>query len=121
MARYSVQLRDRILVKSYGFLSFAENMGRNISKNLSSKDSQKLLDHAKQSATDALKTSSKRVIQETAEATGDIIGNEITDKITRVSKTLPQNNLETNEEILTEKYISTVKTKKIDYLRLKED
>ena len=62
-----------MLVKSYGFLSFAENMGRNISKNLSSKDSQKLLDHAKQSATDALKTSSKRVIQETAEATGDIL------------------------------------------------
>ena len=73
MARYSVQQKDRMLVKSYGFLSFAENMGRNISKNLSSKDSQKLLDHAKQSATDALKTSSKRVIQETAEATGDIL------------------------------------------------
>ena len=30
----------------------------NISKNLSSKYSQKLLDHAKQSATDALKTAS---------------------------------------------------------------
>ena len=73
MARYSVQQKDRMLVKSYGFLSFAENMGRSISKSLSSKDSQKLLDHAKQSATDALKTSSKRVIQETAEATGDIL------------------------------------------------
>ena len=73
MARYSVQQKDRMLVKSYGFLSFAENMGKSISKSLSSKDSQKLLDHAKQSATDALKTSSKRVIQETAEATGDIL------------------------------------------------
>ena len=31
---------------------------------------QNFLDYAKQSATDALKTSSKRVIQETAEATG---------------------------------------------------
>ena len=34
-----------------------------MSKKLSSKYSQKLLDHAKQSATDALKTASKRAIQ----------------------------------------------------------
>ena len=62
MTRYSVQPRVRIFVKAYGFLSFARNMGKNISKNLSSKYSQKLLDHAKQSATDALKTASKKVI-----------------------------------------------------------
>ena len=30
MARYSVQPRDRIFVKDYGFLSFAKNMGKNI-------------------------------------------------------------------------------------------
>ena len=35
-------------------------MVKNTSKNLSSKYSQKLLDHAKQSATDALKTDSKK-------------------------------------------------------------
>ena len=52
MTRYSVQSRDRIFVKGYGFL--LKNMGRNISKSLSSKYSLKLLDHAKQSATDAL-------------------------------------------------------------------
>ena len=69
------------------FFSFAKKIGKNISKNLSSKYSQKLLDHAKQSVTDALKTSSKRVVQKRAEATGDLIGNEIADKITRVSKT----------------------------------
>ena len=61
MTCYSAQPRDRIFVKSYRFLSFARNMG--ISKNLNSKHSQKLLDHAKQSATDALKTASKRAIQ----------------------------------------------------------
>ena len=33
------------------------NIGKNISENLSDKYSQKLLDHAKQSATNALKTS----------------------------------------------------------------
>ena len=45
---------------------------------------QKLLDHAKQSATDALKTSSKRVIRKTAEATDDLIGNKIANKITKL-------------------------------------
>ena len=57
-----------------------------ISKNLSGKYSQKLLDHAKQSATGALKTPLKKVIQRTAEATGDLHGNIIANKITKVSK-----------------------------------
>ena len=34
---------------------------------------QKLLDQVKQSATDAIKTASKRSIQKIAEATGDLI------------------------------------------------
>ena len=63
MTRYSVQPRDRIFVKCYGFLSFAKymgrNIGKNISKNLSSKYSQKLIYHAQQSATNALKTFQK--------------------------------------------------------------
>ena len=38
-------------------------------KQLNSKYNQKLLDHPKQSVTDAIKTASKRAIQKTAEAT----------------------------------------------------
>ena len=34
----------------------------------------------------AIKTASKRVIQKTVEATGDLIGNKMADKITSVSK-----------------------------------
>ena len=53
-----------MILKGYGFLSFAKNMGKNvgkiISKNLCSKYNRKLLDHAKQSATKAFKTTSKR-------------------------------------------------------------
>ena len=60
---YSVQPRDWIFVKGYGFLSFAKNMGKNIgkniNKNLSHKYSKKRIDHAKQSTTDALKTASR--------------------------------------------------------------
>ena len=55
-------------------------------KSLSNKYGQKLLDIANKSTTDALKTASKRAIQKTAEATGDLMGNKIADKITSVSK-----------------------------------
>ena len=41
--RYWIEPRDRIFVKGYGFLSFAKNIG----KNLSSKYSQKKFDTAK--------------------------------------------------------------------------
>ena len=80
--RYSIEPRDRIYVKGYGFLCFAKNMG----KSLSNKSSQKPLDTAKKSTTDAIKTASKRTTQKIAEATGDLIGNKIDDKIASVSK-----------------------------------
>ena len=101
-------------------LEIWETMSNNCLFNLSSKYSQKTLDHAKQFATDALKIASKRVIQKTAEATGNLIGNKISDKITRVSKSSPQNNSVTNdEEILKERYISPeLRQKIIDGLRL---
>ena len=93
MTRYSIQPTDRIFVKSYGF-SFAKNLAKNIdkkiSKNLSGKYSQKLIDCAKQPAIDLFETASK-----TAEAAGDLIGNKVADKITKVSRISPQNKLET--------------------------
>ena len=65
--RYSIEPKDRICAKEYGFLSFTKNM--------SNKYSQKILDTAKKSA-------SKRAIQKNAEATSDLIGHTIADKIT---------------------------------------
>ena len=53
---------------------------KNIGKNLSNKYGQKLLNSAKKSAIDAIKTDSKKAIQKTAETTGDLIGNKIADK-----------------------------------------
>ena len=41
----------------------SKNVDKNKSENLSSKYSEKLLDHTKQSATDTIKTISKRAIQ----------------------------------------------------------
>ena len=81
-------MSQEIFSEGYGFLSFPKNMG----KILSNKYGQKLLDSAKKSATDAIKTASKRAIQKTAEATVDLIGNKIADKITSVSKKNLQKN-----------------------------
>ena len=66
------------ICKSYGYLSVAKN----VDKNLSSKYSQKLHNSAKKSTTNAIETVSKIAIQKIAEATGDLIGNKIADKIT---------------------------------------
>ena len=76
--------------------------------------------HAKPYTTDAFKTTSKRAIQKTVEATGVFIGNIIADRTTKVSTTSPQNNSVANEEeVLRERYISPEERQKtIDDLRL---
>ena len=119
--RYSSEPRDRIYLKGYGLLTYAKNMG----KNLSNKYGQKLLDSVKKSTTDAIKTASKRAIQKTVEATGDLIGNKIANKKTSVSKkfskALQNNETEEDVERATPKkrYISPVERKKImEELRL---
>ena len=44
------------------------------------------MDTATKTGIDAAKTTSKRVVQKTAEATGDLIRNKIADKITSLGK-----------------------------------
>ena len=99
---------------------------KNIGKNLSNKYGHKLLNSAKKSnsAIDAIKTDSKKAIQKTAEATGDLIDNKIADKITSVSKKpltkLLSVKLQNDEtELLTQRYISPEERQQIiDELRL---
>ena len=62
---------------------------------MSGKYSQKRLDHAKQSAADVL----------FRKATGDLIGNNIADRITNVSKYSQRNNSETVKNELDKKYL----------------
>ena len=57
----------------------------------------------KKSTTDAIKTASKRAIQKTAEATGDLIGTKIADKITSASKKPSNNNNNDGVELTTHK------------------
>ena len=76
--RHSTEPRFKKYVKGYGFLSFARKFGYTYGK--------KLVDTANKTGIDAAKTASKRVVQKNAEATGDLIGNKIADKITLISK-----------------------------------
>ena len=102
--RYSIEPIERRFVKGYGFLSFARNLNNNYG--------QKLADSGKKSATDVFKIASKRVIQKTAEATGDLISNKIVDKITSYSKKQQMNH---TQMMLAMKY-----QKKDIYLHLKK-
>ena len=78
-----------------------------LAKNMSNKYNQKLLDNAKKSTTVTIKTASKKAIQKTAEATGDLIGNKIAYKITNLSNKSSQNASKTDKnetEIPKERY-----------------
>ena len=77
-SRYSTEPRFIKYVKGYGFLSFA--------RRFSDKYGKKLMDTAKKTGMDAAKTASEREVQKSAEATGDLIGNKIADKITSIGK-----------------------------------
>ena len=70
--RYSTEPKYRKLAKGYNVLSFA--------RKCSDKYGKKLIDTSTKTEIDAAKTTSKRVVQKTAEATGDLIGNKIADK-----------------------------------------
>ena len=94
--RYSIKPKARIYVKGNEFLYFTKNIGTHatkVAKNLSGKYSQKLLDSAKKSTTDVTKTDSKRAIQKTTKASGDLISTKVANKITkRCSKELHSQN-----------------------------
>ena len=83
-------------------MSFAKNMSKNLRESIS-KYSQSL---------HALKTPSKRTIQTTEDATGDLNRNKFADKILKVLRASSQSNAEnmTNEEenIGIEKYLENV-------------
>ena len=76
--RYSTEPRFRKYITNYGSLSFARKSGDKYGK--------KLMDTATKTVIDATKTSSKKVVQKAAEATGDLIGNKLVDKITSIGK-----------------------------------
>ena len=105
--RYSTKPKFRKYIKGYDFLPFARKFGDNCGK--------KVMDTDTKTGTDATKTASKRVVQKTAEATGDLIRNKIADKVTSLGKTKSKEKEDERQEI----YIPPEKRQKIiDNLRL---
>ena len=67
------------MLKIMAFCNLQENLEINMVK--------KLMDTAAKTGMDAAKTAPVKIVQKTAEATGDLIWNKIADKITSVCKT----------------------------------
>ena len=76
--RYATEPKFRKYVTGSGFLSFARKFGDKYGK--------KLINTATKTGINAAKIASTRVVQKAVEATGDLIGNKIADKITSVGK-----------------------------------
>ena len=77
--RYSTEPKYRKYVQKYDILSYVKKFGDKYDK--------KLIDTATKARIDVAKTASKSIVQRTAEATGNLIGNKIAEKITSVGKT----------------------------------
>ena len=91
MELYSTEPKTRKYVKRYGFLSLA--------KNISKKNGKQLLDTARKTGLDALKTVTIKVELKEAETTGKFIGKKIADKILKPKPVLDEN-LRDVEEII---------------------
>ena len=112
--RYSLERRYRKYVQGQGFMSFAKNIGNkygrklfdksmDVSKKYGKKYGNKLLDNIS-AGKDFAKIAGKKVLTKSAEATGDLIGNKIADRITRSSRNKAQKEddriMEETQEIL---------------------
>ena len=111
---YSIEPKEKRYVKGYGFLSFARNFGNKYGK--------KLMKTAIKTGKDFATIAGKKIVHKSAEATGDLIGNKIADKITSASKKSQNEEIQSNEannEITKERYISPKERQKIiDELKL---
>ena len=92
--RYSLEPRYRRYVQGQGFMSFTRNIGikygskifdksLDVGKSMKKKG-KKILDDSLSAGKDFAKIAGKKVLTKSAEATGDMIGNKIADRITKV-------------------------------------
>ena len=114
--RHSLEPEYRKYVKGYVFLSFARNFGDKYGKSLiKSKNVKKLINGATKTSKDFAKIVGKKIIHKSAEATGDLAGNKIAEKITSMGK--PRSKKEKDEinimEETQEIYIPPEKRKQV--------
>ena len=99
--RYSLEPSYRRYVHGHGFMSFAKNMGNKYGRKLFDKSmdvgekygkkyGNKLLDNSISAGKDFAKIAGKKVLTKSAEAIGNMIGNEIADRITKSTRNKAQ-------------------------------
>ena len=99
--RYSLEPSYRRYVQGQGFMSFAKNIGNkygrklfdksiDVGKKMSNKYGRKILDKTMDAGKDFAKIAGKKVLHKRAEATGEMIGNKIADRVTRSSRNKAQ-------------------------------
>ena len=99
--RYSLEPSYRRYVQGQGFMSFGRNIGNkygkkifdksiNVGKSMKKKYGKKILDDSISHAKDFGKIAGKKVLTKSAEATGDMIGNKIADRITKSTRNKEQ-------------------------------
>ena len=80
--RHSLEPEYRKYVKGYGFLYFARNFGDKYGESIiNSKNVKKLMDGATKTSKDFAKIAGNKIIHKFAEATGDLVGNKIAEKL----------------------------------------
>ena len=104
--RYSLEPHYRRYVQGQGFMSFARNIGNkygksiinsknakkifDVSKSIKNKYGKKILGNSSSAGKDFAKIAGKKVLTKSAEATGDLIGNDIADRITKSARNKEQ-------------------------------
>ena len=99
--RYSLEPHYRRYVQGQGFMSFARNIGNkygqkifdkslDVGKSVKKKYGKKILDNSLSAGKDFAKIVGKKVLTKSVEATGDLIGNRIADRITESARNKEQ-------------------------------
>ena len=99
--RYSLELHHRRYVQGQGFMSFARNIGNkygrkifdkslDVGKSMEKKYGKRILDNSLSAVKDFAKIAGKKLLTKSAEATGDLIGNKIADRITKITRNKAQ-------------------------------
>ena len=109
--RYSLEPSYRKHVQGQGLMSFAKNIGNKYGRKIfdksidvSNKYGRKILDKSVDASKDFGKIVGKKVLHKSAEATGEMIGNKVADRITKSSRNKAQKEddrmMEETQEIL---------------------
>ena len=118
--RYSLEPNYRKYVQGQGFMSFARNIGNKYGRKIFDKSidvrneyGKKILDKSIDTSKDFAKIAGKKVLYKSAEATREMIGNKVADRITKSSRNKAQKEDDRIMEETQEIYIPPEKREQI--------